>query len=458
MAGTAELIETQLVAEQLEGINLSLPDVIVVPEMLTDQETRSRAARLIGAVVLGSNELVEVSTIQNPIESLYEAIHRAKKGDEEADALVEANVASDAIERTIKKGHVTRPVPLQVTTKGKILQHGQYMDSVQANSLRYASGHPIMRSRTEAETRNGFRTEELNRAGYFEYYSLVVISRAEKLPGFFTDTMACCIQVTAKQGDGLAIESAFVSGIAKPGEDPHDEETVIKVGKRFNTDFTNKTPAEIIDTPVLVRNDLIPNGAIDMARIFDECAGTFFGEDKPQQDYLEYLSQCRQREETYKPKIRQIKAELLAEADNINTPVQAVKKLHELSEKHMVEQALYDKNINPEVFGPVSAAHIELARLHIALGNKQTARAELSEALNTAKSYSCPSALLKESDNDLALKENSDSSQNEDGDCEFISKSCPECGAKNVKTVVKKDKKTKQKTISGACGCSVTIK
>lgn len=39
-----------------------------------------------------------------------------------------------------------------------------------------------------------------------------------------------------------------------------------------------------------------------------------------------------------------------------------------------------------------------------------------------------------------------------DEDCEFVSKSCPECGAKNIKTVVKKISATK-KRIEGACGC-----
>jgi hypothetical protein len=38
----------------------------------------------------------------------------------------------------------------------------------------------------------------------------------------------------------------------------------------------------------------------------------------------------------------------------------------------------------------------------------------------------------------------------DEGDCEFISKSCPECGTKNVKTKVTKTH------ISGSCGCSVS--
>jgi hypothetical protein len=43
--------------------------------------------------------------------------------------------------------------------------------------------------------------------------------------------------------------------------------------------------------------------------------------------------------------------------------------------------------------------------------------------------------------------------KSEDGDCEFMSKECPLCHAKNVKTMVKKLSSGK-KHISGSCGCS----
>jgi hypothetical protein len=44
-----------------------------------------------------------------------------------------------------------------------------------------------------------------------------------------------------------------------------------------------------------------------------------------------------------------------------------------------------------------------------------------------------------------------------DGDCEFMSKKCPECGAKDVKTKVSSIKGTDKKHISGSCGCSKTV-
>ena len=42
----------------------------------------------------------------------------------------------------------------------------------------------------------------------------------------------------------------------------------------------------------------------------------------------------------------------------------------------------------------------------------------------------------------------------DDGDCEFVSKTCPSCGAKNVKTTVRR--KGTRKHVTGKCGCTKT--
>jgi hypothetical protein len=56
------------------------------------------------------------------------------------------------------------------------------------------------------------------------------------------------------------------------------------------------------------------------------------------------------------------------------------------------------------------------------------------------------------SDSGYGNKSKSKSSDGEDGECEFISKECPECHEKNVKTTVTKTH------ITGSCGCSVRRK
>ena len=449
MAVAAETLYTQSPESTWCALSTELPEVLVVPDMLTDQQTRQRAARFIGVAILGAREAAEFSTVQSPIESLHEAIQLASCGDKVAQALVETNVRTDVIERTIKTGHVMSPVPLVITEEGKIVQHGQSMDSVQANSLRYAADHPIMRARTEAETRNAFRIEELNRAGFFEDYCFVVLSRAENLPeaGFFTDTMSCSLQVTAKKDNGLATESAFVSGIASAGGEQHDETTIVKLGAKMGKDLAGMTPAEIIDMPLLVRKDLMPNGAIDIVKQYDDCAGgMFFGEATEREDYMQYLLKCQKREQTFMPKVAMIRDELVGNAKNISSPVEAVEKLHELSEKHMVEKAITDRTIDPLVFGPIAAPHIAHARLAADRGDWADRDNYLQKAKDTASSSSCPGKLKKLNGLDADDELETDAS---DEDCEYVSKECPVCHKKNVKT-------TRTKTsISGDCGCSV---
>lgn len=418
------------------------PAVIEVPLLESDKQVRLRTAQFIGAAAVGG--CAETSRIEAPIASLHDALHRAAEGDQAGRRLVETNVSTDVIERTIKTGHVMQKTPLMITKEGKLLQYGQTMDSIQANSLRLAADHPVMRARTEAEARNACRIEHLNNQSYFDDYSFVVFSRAENLPefGFFTETMSVSMQVTSKQADGLALESAFVSGVAQPGGKPHDEATILRLGRMLGVDLSGKTAAEIIDTPLLIHNSLLPNGVIDLVQMYDQAAGgTFFGEDRQPHDYLAYLQSCHEREQTFAPRVRRITAELIAAAREIDTPLTAVRLLHDISEKHMVKQAIVDTSIDSRVFGQVSGSYIEQARRAVERGDLEVAEAYGRSAIKTADSSSCPSAIREKSDDTKTA------------DCEFISKKCPLCEKRNVKTIVKKIGRHTRR-ISGSCGCS----
>lgn len=402
-----------------------LPDIVLVPEMASDGPTRQRAARFIGAVVTNcSVELVESPSVEHPIESLFDALQLAAEGDPAARAMVHMNASTDAIERTIKSGHVGKKVPLMIDEQGKVQQFGQSFETVNANSLRFASGNPIMRARTEAETRNAFRIEQLNREGLFEDYSLVVFSLAEDMEGFFTETMSCSIQVTSKFDAGLAVEAAFVSGKRNISSKRHDTTTVIALGNELGVDYTNKTTAEIIDMPVLVRNDLLPLGAMSVVQMWDKQAGTFVGEDKPVLSYAEALAKCRQRERTFEPRIELVVNEVIALAHTVKTRLQAVELLHKVSEKHMVVQAVLDPKINPVAFGAVAAAHIEHSRLHLQQGDIVAGSLSLEKAVGTARSFSCPSATSGAN----ISKSSGDGSSESSGPDEYVKMTCPYCG------------------------------
>jgi hypothetical protein len=446
----AAAAELQTVSTEIFEAPLYAEAVPLLPE---DIFTRRRAARFIGACVV-SGETVFAPESSQPIESLHDAIHMAAEGDPIARKMVETNVRTDVIERTIKTGHVIK-VEMMVNEAGQILQYGQSMESVQANSLRFAAGSWQMRERTEAEATNSFRIEDLHRAGLLEDNYFVVLSRAAdnmtesemKKAGFFTETMSCAMQLTTAEGEGLSTESAFVSGVRVSDAGRHDESTVIELGRRLGVDLSGKTAAEVINTPLLVPKSLLPNGAIDLVRLYDDAVGgTFFGEDRPREDYLQYRELCDERERMFQPKIEAITRELIAEAAQITSRPQAARRLHKLSEKHMVEQAAFDDSIDARVFGETAASHIRAARKLYERGDYDQALRAVGRAKSTAESSSCPTgALLSESGD--SESENGDT-KGSSLDCEFISKKCPMCGEKNVKTKVTKSR------ISGSCGCS----
>lgn len=436
------------VAATLERTNIEYDLLAInVRELEPDTEARQRAARLIGAAALGTAAgTVELSSIERPIESLRDAIQAAAEGDPVGRRMVETNVATDVIERTIKTGHVMRKTPLVMTREGKIMQHGQTMDSIQANSLRFAAEHPIMRARTEAEVRNTFSIEQLWAQSMFDTHSFVVFSRAEDLPeaGFFTDTMSVSIQVTSKQDSGLALETAFVSGVTALGGRRHDAETIVQLGQTLGVNFAGKSPAEIIDTPLLIPNELIKHGVIDLVQMYDAAAGgTFFGEKRSVQNYQEYHALCYKREASFAPQVQSITNELVGAAALMREPMDAVRLLHDLSELHMVDRAIVDTSIESRVFGREASYHIEQARAAYEIGDTELVSQSRERAIATANSASCPSSIKTAED-----KKGGDSA-----DCDFISKKCPMCNASNVKTKVRSLKISGRKRISGSCGC-----
>lgn len=437
---SAEIVVEQPVLEEI-----AMPTVFTVPETTAETVAVRRAARFIGSVALG--EEVEGPTIEKPLESLHEAIQEAAGGDPTARELIKINAKTTGVEQAIKTGHVGTKVPLFVSSHGEIFQHRQSFSAVHANGLRVSAEDPVMSPRAEAEARNKFRLEALNEQGYFdEGYSLVVFSLAENHPEFFTETMTCSIQVTSKNEEGFTTEPAFVSGIAEPGGEQHDMQTVVKLYATLGVDISGKTPAEIIDTPLLIHNSLMPNGAIDVVKWWDDCAGgTFFGENKPRSDYLEYLETCAEREKRFEPKAEKVTDQLISEHLFIHTPLMAAKRLHKLSEEQMVEQAIGDTDIDPRVFGP-AAPYIERARIAYLQGAVEQLIENIRMAKSTARTVSCPGSGF----NSDSLDPFSDESTQDTSDCEYVSKECPKCGRKNVKT-------TETATaIRGDCGCSAS--
>ncbi len=85
-----------------------------------------------------------------------------------------------------------------------------------------------------------------------------------------------------------------------------------------------------------------------------------------------------------------------------------------------------------------------------------------TEARERGDTFSSCGGTLKSEDFDQSTENQLELSgygnkSSEDDDCVYISKKCPECGIKNVRTTVSKIKGTNKKNISGSCGCSITV-
>lgn len=454
MSATAEAIIYDYATG--EHVPPQLPPAVLIPEMQQDVLVRHRAARFIGACAAG-NEL-QVNRVEAaermPIGSLHEAIDLASSGNEQARAMIQANAQTDVVERTVKAGHIMR-VHTRIEEDGTLSQNEQNLRSIQSNSLILSREHQVMRARTEAEARNTFRLESLVRQGLLNDHYMVVISRAPKLPdhelkelGFFADTKSLVIQVMSQDGNEVMIESAFVAGVDEETGQRRDEAMVHAIGDSLGIDLRGLEPDELIDAPLLVRREAMPNGAADLVEAADEVYGTFFGQQQPRQNYTTFYQKCRKREDNFLPRAMRITEQLIQEAGTITSKEQAILRLHELSEREMVHQAVYDSAIDPRVFGKEAAAHIYTARHLLSIGQVEAAQKQTARAIETADSTSCPLLMKKLQ----SLQDMLDITQADplNEDCEFRSNECPLCKTKDVWTKVTKTR------ISGSCGCSVS--
>lgn len=428
------------------------PHVIPVAERAEDLWSRTRAERIFqraGAVALDS--VVEVEAVPETI-TLMDAIQQAANGDEEARRMVAMNVRTEAIEISYKAGFVMQ-TELAVDEQGQTLQFGQTAEDMNINSLLFASDHPIIQPRSEAETRNSMRIEDVRRQGLLDKYSFVVFSPCaeasdEELStlGFFAETKSMAIQVTRQKEDGtLSLESAFVAGVVDRDAPRHDRQALTILGHELGVEYGNATDAGIIDNPVLIHNSLLQNGVIDIVQRLDDITThvtgteTFYGQAKPKQDYLKHKQVCQTRTEELESRVQAAVNNLIEEAATIKNPVEATWRLHKLTEAQMVHEAFNDKTIDARVFGAAAAFHIEQARMYHQEGDTQSVQTALKQATNAARSSSCPSAMKKNNESPDGSPDQDEIENTEEGVCKEVKDGetvkCPSC-KKMVRAIV----------------------
>ena len=430
--------------------------VLVVPELKSDEFARKRAERIIRSV--GGYAVETVSTSKaGENGSLYEALQSASLGGQEAKKMLRVNATTDLFERMVKAGFVIS-VDLGQNERGQIVQHGQTAEQIQSNSLAYGSKNAKMQQRYKAEVNNAMRMEQANREGLLDTHAFVVFSQCpddmsnEEIENeqFFVHTKSMSVQVTTKHGDKLQTESAFVAGVHTKDAERHDGHMVEHVAKRWGVRLPVGA-TELLDTPLLVPKEMIQNGVVDIVQILDEATGTFFGLDEPRQDYRAFRQECKKREEAMATKVEEVVETMIRRAPTIKNAVEASQLLNKISAQVALEHAVEDKRIDARVFGTEAAWLVQDARAHYALGEIHRVAQVTQRALRVETSSSCPGGVRSSQPGQEydALGENGEDESKTDTpeDCDFISKECPKCGAKNVKTSCRNGK------YYGECGC-----
>ncbi len=129
--------------------------------------------------------------------------------------------------------------------------------------------------------------------------------------------------------------------------------------------------------------------------------------------------------------------------------------LGKLSGAALARRAVVDETIDPMVLGVESAYYVAAARRYRELGDREQEALYSDKAVEKEDTRSCPgsgkaSAPDKPADTNEPAEKTKKTKEAED--CEFVSKECPKCHKKNVKTVVSKG------IIRGECGCKEVIK
>lgn len=432
------------------------PEIFVVPELESDEFARKRAEQIIRSV--GGCAVEAVSTSEaGETGSLYEALQSASLGNEEAKKMLRVNATTDLFERMVKAGFVIS-VELGQNEQGQIVQHGQTAEQIQRNSLMYGSKNAKMQRRYAAEVNNAMRIEQSVREGLLDTHAFVVFSRCPddmtnkemEDEQFFVHTKSMSVQVTTKLGDTLQTESAFVAGALSKDAERHDGRMVEHLAHIWGVDLpANAT--ELLNTPLLVPKEMLQNGVVDIVQILDGASGTFFGLDEPRQDYQTFRQDCKEREGAMTTKVDNIVEAMIKSAHTVSNLVGASELLNKMSARVALEHAIEDEKIDARVFGMEAAWLVQDARVHYVMGEMHRVAQVTQRALKVETSSSCPGGAKSLQPGDeygvLGESNEADSEPDTPEDCDFISKECPKCGAKNVKTSCRNGK------YYGECGC-----
>lgn len=468
---SATVLESQDSAEldfKIWEEELRRPIVAEIRDLSHENELRKKTQKMIGAIAVNS----EMAHGQQELKqlTLKDAIDRAAEGDAEAYNMVAKNVAADRGERRYKDRYVTN-TKLSVTQEG-LVQYGQSMSDMHVNTLAHIKDS-LIKNRGRIELLNAQRIEHYQSEGLLREGNVILvpslmpntvsIERVDDA-GYFVDSATGCFQVFAEVDGEITLQSAFVAGVdpteslAEVSKNRFDIAAFKRAMLRLGIDYGTADTEEILSRPLVIPRDLVPNLAVSVVELYDRAIeelhpGTsrFFGTAhtgyKPYETWAHF---CAERDKAAQDEVMKVVEVLIAERARFTRPVDATKRLDELNHAMLEDAVVTDCSIDVRVLGRKSQQYIEQAREQYQNGNL-LALQQLQHMIHLhAKSSSCPTGTTS-IDEDLELLTGSSSAlekSDNNTDCEFMSKQCPKCKAKNVWTVCRNG------VYTGSCGCS----
>ncbi|HSD56111.1 MAG TPA: hypothetical protein VLA92_03075, partial [Candidatus Saccharimonadales bacterium] len=393
--------ETQEINSQFEGI-MSRERLLPTWQLAKDafpeleQQARIDAVRFTGSVAI-RGEAGEVIAAQPKNESsLMTAAQEAAMGDVRGRNVLKNNASTDVAERLYKAGHQTK-VHMEVIG-GYFQQDGRRMIDLHRSTLEHTVLVGEMFDRTKREIRNLTLFERLHAAGIFETHDAAVFSTSstqmtqeeKEQYGMFVATETCSLQLLSASGNQLELGTALVAGKRTPDSERHDIETIHKLAAARGIQLETSDGTEMISQVMLIPKGEV-TGVEDIVEWYDDAAGgTFYGEDKPRQDYKEHAIVCQERTDGFEDMVENIVNQLMADAHTFRTPMDAIMRLDELSALYSRQYAIKDRDINLMVFGKEAAVHLQDARLFMEMGQMDRFDDAMSLAAKSDNSSSCP--------------------------------------------------------------------
>jgi hypothetical protein len=391
-------MQTQSQFEEIVSRERLLPSWQLANDAFPELEKQARIAAVgfLGSVAIRGEAGEAIVSAPMNESSFMTATQEAAMGDEQARNVLKTNASTDMAERLYKAGHQTR-VHMRAVG-GHIEQDGRRMVDLHRNTLEQTVLNGEMLRRTTHEINNLTLFERLHAVGVLKTHDAVVFSTSsttmspeeKQQYGMYLATETCSLQFLSAQNDELTLGTALVAGKKNPDSERHDIDTIHRLALARGIALETTDGSEMIGQVILVPKGEV-EGVEDIVEWYDDAAGgTFYGEDKPRQDYKEHAEVCHKRNKGFKGAVEHIVDQLMADAHTFRSPMDALLRLDELSAKYSRQYAIKDKSIDLMVFGEKAAAHLRDARFFRDIGQMDRFDDAMSLAAKSDNSSSCP--------------------------------------------------------------------